>query len=109
MNQVLTLEFFGPLCFGLVIGWLTYRTVRHTPTSAIGDISSVVGAVGGAGVTTLVGDRHEGFYPYCIGLAIGFFAYAIFGAAFPGVVWLGQKTAAARSNAARTAVVGKPK
>ncbi|MBU1626888.1 hypothetical protein KKB18_05915 [bacterium] len=71
------IEGWGALCFGLVIGWITYRTLRRKEgASALSDISTVIGAVGGAAVTALfkVGAL---FGAYCIGLAIGFFLYFI--------------------------------
>jgi len=71
------IEGWGALCFGLVIGWITYRTLRHRKDDAqLSDISAVIGAVGGAAVTALF---KEGglFGAYCIGLTIGFFLYLI--------------------------------
>jgi fucose permease len=67
----------GAFCFGLVIGWVTYRTLRHTKTSGLSDIATVIGAVGGAAVTKLFPQESETFGFYCIGLAIGFFVYFI--------------------------------
>ena len=66
---------WGALCFGLVIGWVTHRTMRRKgDATALSDISAVIAAVGGAGVTALfkVGPM---FGAYCIGLATGFFVY----------------------------------
>ena len=71
------IEGYGALCFGLVIGWVTHRTLRRTKNEAtIADISAIIGAVGGAAVTALfkVGAM---FGAYSIGLAIGFFVYFI--------------------------------
>lgn len=69
----------GSLSFGLVIGWITYRTLRRKEGSAaLSDISTVIGAVGGAAVTGLFKDT-DMFAGYSIGLAIGFFAYFIVG------------------------------
>lgn len=66
----------GALMFGLVIGWITYRTLRRKEGSAaLSDISTVIGAVGGAAVTKLFPDAVFGWY--CIGLGIGFFLYLI--------------------------------
>jgi len=70
------MEFAGPICFGLVIGWITYRTLRRKDGTSLSDIASVIGAVGGAAVTGLFGLK-DVFYGYCIGLAIGFFGYFI--------------------------------
>ena len=68
---------WGALCFGLVVGWVTHRTLhRKDDATKLGDIAAVIGAVGGAAVTALfkIGDL---FGAYCIGLAIGFFVYLI--------------------------------
>ena len=67
----------GALCFGLVIGWITYRTLRRKEgSSQLSDISTVIGAVGGAAVTGLFADKSMFAY-YCIGLAMGFFLYLV--------------------------------
>jgi O-antigen/teichoic acid export membrane protein len=71
------LAILGAICFGLVIGWVTYRTLRRKQdATGLSDISAVIAAVGGAGVTALFKDPQL-FGGYCIGLAIGFFAYFI--------------------------------
>jgi uncharacterized membrane protein YfcA len=69
----------GAVLFGIVIGWITYRTLaRRTGEVALSDIASVIGAVGGGVVLGLFDDDHL-FGLYAIGLAVGFFAYlAIF-------------------------------
>ena len=68
------MNFFGPFCFGLVIGWVTYRTLRRKAEGvALGDIASVLGAVGGATIVAVF--KNDAFDSYCIGLAVGFFAY----------------------------------
>ena len=72
----------GASCFGLVIGWVTYRTLRRKADgAALGDIAAVIGAVGGAAVTSLY-EQPELFAAYSVGLAVGFFAYLIVGLAF---------------------------
>jgi len=66
----------GGLCFGLVIGWITYRTLRRKDgAAALSDISTVLGAVGGAAVTKLFPGEVFGYYS--VGLAIGFFGYLL--------------------------------
>ena len=82
---------FGALCFGLVIGFVTYRTLRKTKESvALSDIATVIGAVGGAAITALF-EAQDLFAAYSIGLAIGFFLYLILGATlFKNVEWLGR-------------------
>jgi hypothetical protein len=69
----------GAVCFGLVVGWVTYRTLRRKEGStALSDIATVIGAVGGAGVAALFHNESM-FGFYSIGLAIGFFAYFVVG------------------------------
>jgi hypothetical protein len=81
----------GALCFGIVIGWVTYRTLRRSAeTVALSDIATVIGAVGGAAVTGLFKDQTL-FGAYCIGLALGFFLYLIVGVTvLKDVTWLGS-------------------
>jgi hypothetical protein len=81
----------GAVCFGLVVGWITYRTIRRsTQEVSLSDIASVVGAVGGAAVISLFGNSHL-FSWYAIGLAAGFFLYLIIGATIAkDVGWLGD-------------------
>src|SRR6266852_5312332 len=69
----------GALFFGLVIGWISYRTLRLTAgTTALSDITTIIGAVGGAAVTALF--RSDVLFGlYCLGLALGFFAYLGYG------------------------------
>jgi len=72
------MEWLGPGCFGLVVGWVCYRTLRRKAEGvALGDIAGVIGAIGGATVVALF--KSGAFDAYCIGLAIGFFAYFIVG------------------------------
>lgn len=74
----------GAAAFGLVIGWVTYRTLRRSSDAAgLSDIATVLGAVGGGAVTTLFDDP-EVFAAYSIGLAVGFFAYFALGVALGG-------------------------
>jgi hypothetical protein len=68
---------FGALLFGVVVGWVTYRTlVRRTDAVSLSDIATVIGAVGGGAVVALFDSEHL-FGLYAIGLAIGFFAYLL--------------------------------
>jgi hypothetical protein len=74
------LEVIGAIAFGLVIGWVTYRTLRrNTEAVSLSDIAAVFGAVGGAAVTTLFQDDTKMFAGYSIGLAAGFFGYFVVG------------------------------
>ncbi len=72
---VLILSGLGAFAFGLVVGWVTYRTLRRNTSNGLSDIASVIGAVGGAAVTALFPQETGAFGAYCLGLALGFFAY----------------------------------
>lgn len=73
-----TLNFWGAFCFGIVIGWITYRTLRRNQAqSGLSDIATVIGAVGGAAITGIWKPGTGSFGGYCIGLLIGFFLYLI--------------------------------
>ncbi len=65
----------GALLFGLAVGWISYRTLRLTAgANVLSDIATIIGAVGGAAVITLLkNDVLFGWYG--TGLAIGFFGY----------------------------------
>ncbi len=48
----------GALCFGLVVGWVTYRTLAQRADGvSLSDIATVIGAVGGAAVVTIFNDK----------------------------------------------------
>jgi len=67
----------GAVCFGLVVGWVTYRTLaRRADGVSLSDIATVIGAVGGAAVVAIFSDKQL-FGLYSIGLAVGFFGYLI--------------------------------
>ena len=94
MDDVSALAKIGAAFFGLVVGWITYRTLRRREGAAqLSDIATVVGAVGGAAVTAVFDDA-DLFGAYAIGLAVGFFAY--FGVAYSiegkenAVTWMGR-------------------
>lgn len=80
----------GALCFGIVVGWVTYRTLRRTgETVALSNIATVIGAVGGGAVTALF-NTPDLFGWYSIGLFAGFFGYLILGhTTFRNSRWLG--------------------
>jgi hypothetical protein len=80
----MSLEFIGAGCFGIVVGWICYRTLRrNTDATKLSDLATVVGAVGGGAVTALFKST-DLFASYSIGLAIGFFLYLLIGLAFDG-------------------------
>lgn len=66
----------GAGCFGGLIGWLLYsfnRQRKEQPT--LGDIVTILGAIGGSAVLALFPARSDLFGAYGIGLAIGFALY----------------------------------
>ena len=84
-------EKIGAFCFGLVIGWVTYRTLRRSgETVALSNIATVIGAVGGGAVTGLFNSELL-FAWYSIGLTVGFFMYLLLGnTVFKSTAWLGN-------------------
>ena len=74
----MTLEEAGGLGFGLVVGWFLYFVNRYRRSEAsFTDITTILGAVGGAAVTSLFANGTRLFGAYGVGLAIGFFSYFI--------------------------------
>lgn len=72
-----TIDIIGAFCFGLVVGWITYRTLRRSASgSGLSDISTIIGAVGGGAVTALFRSPPM-FGAYSVGLAIGLFLFFI--------------------------------
>lgn len=76
MGEASTVFNIGAACFGLVIGWVTYRTLRRTDSTSISDIATVIGAVGGGAVLGIF-KAGDSFGWYAIGLAVGFFLYLL--------------------------------
>jgi ABC-type protease/lipase transport system fused ATPase/permease subunit len=77
MEHAGVVAYIGADCFGLVVGWVTYRTLRRKEgTTQLSDLATVIAAIGGAAVTKLF-DNPNLFGWYCIGLAVGFFLYFI--------------------------------
>ncbi|MGB2678400.1 MAG: hypothetical protein WAN12_15045 [Candidatus Acidiferrum sp.] len=85
------LSLVGAFCFGIVVGWVTYRTLRRTPTNGLSDIATVIGAIGGATVTALFTHESGDFGMYCIGLLIGFFGYLIVATKKDSPDWMGSE------------------
>ncbi|MEV4639951.1 hypothetical protein AB0J80_21645 [Actinoplanes sp. NPDC049548] len=69
----------GAFCFGIVVGYVTYRSLaRSGPTSSVSDIAAVVGVVGGGVVTTLFDPAEsDSFGWYAIGLVAGLALYLL--------------------------------
>lgn len=76
--QISLVERAGAVCFGLVIGYLTYRTlIRTKDKPKISDLAAVLAAIGGGAVTSLFDPSTELFAFYSIGLLIGMVVYFI--------------------------------
>ena len=62
----------GAVCFGIVVGYVTYRTLVRTDTTSISDLAAVIAAIGGGVVTQLFGDDGtDTFGWYSMGLLGG--------------------------------------
>ncbi|WP_314219407.1 hypothetical protein [Streptomyces zaehneri] len=73
--QVSALSLWGAGAFGLVIGWIAYRTLRRSQGSRVGDLVTVIAALGGGAVVDTRFADPELFATYGFGLASGFFGY----------------------------------
>ena len=70
-----TLQLIGAGCFGAIIGWYVYFINRYRKEVQIGDLVSLIAAIGGASILTLFPAKSDLFAAYGVGLAIGFFGY----------------------------------
>ena len=73
---------YGSIGFGMVIGWVTYYTMRkNTKERTLADITVIISALVGPAVLAVfpspANDKTTMFGYYGIGLAIGFFLYYI--------------------------------
>ena len=84
MQVPIAIYLLGALAFGAVIGWITYFIMRRAQPTAITDIATMIGALGGAAILTLFEARGPLFAAYAIGLAIGFFGYFLIYSAIVG-------------------------
>ncbi|MGW0750224.1 hypothetical protein [Streptomyces sp. NPDC002587] len=75
--QYSVLSLVGSGCFGLVVGWIAYRTLRRSQGSRISDLVTVVAALGGGVVINARFPDPDLFACYSFGLAVGFFGYLI--------------------------------
>jgi hypothetical protein len=67
----------GATCFGVVLGYVTYRTLVRKSSAAISDIAAVGAAVGGGVVSQINHGSADSFGWYSIGLLIGFAVFLI--------------------------------
>jgi len=74
----MTLQLWGALAFGTIIGWYVYYINRYRSDDiSLNDITALVGAIGGGAVTRLFDPSGAQFAAYGVGLAAGFFGYFI--------------------------------
>jgi bacteriorhodopsin len=68
----------GSVCFGFLVGYITYRTLARTADkTSISDLTAVIGAVGGGAVTAIIRPQTDNFGWYAIGLLAGFIIYGV--------------------------------
>lgn len=74
---------WGSICFGAVVGWITYYTMRkNTQPRVLSDLTVIVSALVGPAILAVfpapvAGTKQTMFGYYGMGLAAGFFAYYI--------------------------------
>ena len=71
------LQLWGAAGFGLVLGWYLYFLNRYRKEISLADLTTVVGAIGGAGILALFPAKTDLFGAYGVGLAVGFFGYFV--------------------------------
>lgn len=71
------LQMCGAFGFGLMLGWFLYFVNRYRKEVLLGDLTVVIGAVGGAGILALFPAKTDLFGAYGVGLAVGFFGYLL--------------------------------
>jgi hypothetical protein len=75
MQDATFLQELGAGGFGMMLGWLLYAINRYRKDVGLGDLATVIGAVGGAAILDLFPAGTDLFGAYGIGLAVGFFGY----------------------------------
>ena len=76
MKDASTLQVIGAGAFGVIVGWILYSISRYrTGSLGLGDLATVIGAIGGAAILDLFPAGTDLFAAYGIGLVVGFFGY----------------------------------
>jgi hypothetical protein len=69
-------EIAGAFGFGAIVGWYVYYVNRYRRSEVqIGDVTTLIGVLGGAAVLTLYKPNTVLFGAYGVGLFVGFFGY----------------------------------
>lgn len=72
MGDITAVAAIGATCFGLAVGYITYRTLVRKDQAAISDIAAVVAAIGGGAVAERFDEKgNDAFAWYSIGLVLG--------------------------------------
>lgn len=71
------LQLGGAFAFGATLGWFLYYLNRYRKEVSLADLTTVIGAIGGAGVLALFPAKTDLFGAYGVGLAAGFFGYFV--------------------------------
>lgn len=69
------IQMWGAFGFGLMLGWFLYFLNRYRKEVTLADLTTVIGAIGGAGILALFPAKTDLFGAYGVGLAVGFFGY----------------------------------
>lgn len=79
-NQAASLwQLVGAGSFGCLIGWFIFFLNRYRKNEIkIGDLVTVIGAIGGGTILTLFPASTDLFGAYGIGLSVGYFGYFVF-------------------------------
>lgn len=78
MSSASTWQLLGAGGFGALIGWYIYYINRYrTDAVQLGDVVTLLGAIGGGAVLTLFPEQTDLFGAYGIGLFVGFFGYFV--------------------------------
>ena len=76
MSDATTLQLLGAGGFGALIGWYIYYINRYRKDAVqLGDLVTLIGAIGGGAVLTLFPEQTDLFGAYGVGLFAGFFGY----------------------------------
>jgi peptidoglycan/LPS O-acetylase OafA/YrhL len=79
MEGASTIQELGAGAFGALIGWYVYYVNRYRVKEVqLGDLVTVIGALGGAAILSIFPAKSDLFGAYGIGLALGFFGYLLF-------------------------------
>ena len=74
-DKASALQRWGAFAFGLVIGWFVYFLNRYRKEVSLADLTTVIGALGGAAILALFPAKTDLFGAYGVGLGAGFFGY----------------------------------